>query len=367
VNGGGIFTPIAGRLLDAAGWHASPWIVGLGGAVLVLLLTAGVGWILKNVVARILRRAAAATATNLDDAILDLVERPMFRMVEMVGVYLAAGELPLSPAWETTTTGVLLILVVFVAVRVATKVAIVLLLAYGSRVSEPANKERFVKDYIPLLSKIIGTIFVVFGLITVLHHFGQDVSSVVAALGIGGLAISFAAKETLGNMFAGFTILVDRPFRPGDRIRLASGEVGDVLEVGTRSTRVRLLDQNMLIVPNSELVNTRVVNFNFPTHATRASLEVGIAYGSDLDRAKQIVRAAIEAEPEVAGAPAVQLSAFGASSLDLAASYIISEFANVAAVQDRMRSRVYNEFQNAGIKIPFPTRELIHSSAPPRS
>ncbi len=320
---------------------------------------------MKNVVAGALRRLAARTATDLDDQILDLAERPSFRLVQMIGIYVAALELPLPMVWETILTGVLLVAVVLVAVRVATKIALVLLLAYGSRVHDDIGKERFTKDYVPLLSKIVGTVFVMVGLITVLHHFGQDVSSVVAALGIGGLAVSFAAKETLGNMFAGFTILVDRPFRPGDRIRLATGEVGDVIEVGTRSTRVKLLDQNMLIVPNSELVNTRVVNFNFPTHSTRAQLEVGIAYGADVERAKQIVVEAIQAQPEITEPPAVHLAGFGDSALNISAYYIISEYANAGAIQDRVRTRVYTEFQKAKIKIPYPTRELIHTGAPP--
>jgi small-conductance mechanosensitive channel len=366
---GPFLAPTAERLLDAAGWPHSwgrSWVAGLLAALVILAATVVIGWLVKNVLAGALRRLAAKTTTDLDDQIVALAEKPAFRLVRMVGIYLAVLELPVPRPLDMAVTGILLILVIFVAVRLVTRIGILLLLAYGRRVSDVPGRQRYEKDYVPLLSKILGTILTLMGLIIVLRHFGQDVSSVVAALGIGGLAISFAAKETLGNMFAGFTLLLDRPFRPGDRIKMATGEIGDVLEVGTRSTRIRLLDSNMLIVPNSELVNNRVVNFNFPDPSMRGALEVGIAYGSDIERAKAIVLDAIRAQPEVIDPPpSVLLAAFGDSALVLAASYVVAEFADAGAVQDRVRVRVYNELGAAGIKIPYPTRELIHVAPAP--
>lgn len=364
----GIVAPSAERFLVWAGWPAGwgrAWLAAIIGAFVILLATLVLGWFLKNVVAGMLRRFASRTATDLDDQIVTLAEKPAFRLVQMIGVYVAVLEFPFPDRIGLLVSGLLLVVVILVTVRLATQIAVVLLLAYGRRMKDDAGRDRFTKDYVPLLSKILGTVFVLMGLIAVLHHFGQDVSSVVAALGIGGLAISFAAKDTLGNMFAGFTIVLDRPFRPGDRIMLATGEVGDVLEVGTRSTRLRLLDANMLIVPNSELVNTRVTNFNFPSHSTRATLEVGIAYGSDLTRAKQIIADAIQAQPEVTEPPVVQLVAFGEWALRITAFYIVAQFADAGVVMDHVRVRVYEEFHKAGIKIPYPTREIIQVGPTP--
>jgi small-conductance mechanosensitive channel len=358
----GLVAPAAERVLVWAGWpegwgHA--WPAGVIGAVVILAVTFVLGWFLKNVVAGTMRKLAARTATDLDDQIVDLAEKPAFRLVQMIGVYLAVLELPFPERVALILSGFLLVAVILVTIRLVTQIGVILLLAYGRRVQDDAGRDRFVKDYVPLLSKILGTVLALMGLIAVLHHFGQDVSSVVAALGIGGLAISFAAKDTLGNMFAGFTILLDRPFRPGDRIKLATGEIGDVLEVGTRSTRLRLLDANMLIVPNSELVQSRVTNFNFPSHATRATLEVGIAYGADVELAKRLVLEAITAQPEVTEPPAVQLVAFADSALSIAAWYIVAQYADAGAVQDRVRVQVYAAFQKAGVRIPYPTREIV--------
>ena len=98
---------------------------------------------------------------------------------------------------------------------------------------------------------------------------------------MGSLAIGLAAQDTLANMFAGFTLMLDRPFRVGDRIQLSTGEVGDVEEIGMRATRIRTLDETILVVPNSLLVKERVVNLSRPTAPSSPEVEVGVAYGSD--------------------------------------------------------------------------------------
>ena len=117
-------------------------------------------------------------------------------------------------------------------------------------------------------SRKLGKIFiVVLAAITLLQHFGVNVASLVVSLGVGSLAIGLAAQDTLANMFAGFTLMLDRPFRVGDRIQLATGEMGDVEAIGMRATRHPDLDETILVVPNSVLVKERVVNLSRPTRA----------------------------------------------------------------------------------------------------
>lgn len=337
------------------------WLAALIAAVVVMTLAGLLAFFVARVGSRFARRLAARTTTDLDDRILDIVEQPVRRLILAIGVYLALAEIPLPGMLGTVVAGVLIIYVAIVAVRVATQLSLLLLLAYGKRVDDDAGKESFARDYVPLLAKVVGTVFSVVALIYVLHHFGQSATSLVAALGIGGVAIGLAAKDTLGNMFAGFVILIDRPFRPGDRIKLASGEIGEVLDVGTRSTRIKLVDQNTLIVPNSDLVNTRVVNLTYPSHATLASVELKLAYGSDVEAVKQMVLALVKEQPEVVAepAPAVMLTHFGDHALIMTLTYVISQFGDALKVQDRVRMLVYKKFAEAGIKIPYPVREIV--------
>jgi small-conductance mechanosensitive channel len=352
------------RALDAVGWPAGAsreWPIGIAYALAILLVALLASRVLTRLLASAVRSITRRTTTELDDQIVAIAEGPTRKLVLVAGLYYALLELPLSPAASRILGGVVYLLAVWVAIRLALRVIMVLIAAYGKRVQDPTGRVQFEKDYLPLLTKVIAVFLTVVGLIAVLHRFGQNVTSLVAALGVGGIAIGLAAKDTLTNMIAGFTILVDRPFRPGDRIKLATGEIGEVIDVGTRSTRLRLLDQNMLIAPNSELANSRVVNYNFPTHATQVRLDIGLAYGTDVERARAAIRETVRAQPDVLAdpAPAVQLFGFGESALQFVAFYTVSQFADAGAVQDRVRTQLLARLASDGVKIPFPTREVV--------
>lgn len=350
--------------LDRVGWPTGgsrDWVIGVTYAVVILAVAWLVSRVVTRVVASALKSLTARTSTDLDDQILAISEGPLRKLVMVAGLFYAIDVLPLGLGSRRVATGIVFMIAVWVAVRLAVRVIMVLIAAYGKKVQDPTGRVQFEKDYLPLVSKVITVILAVMGLIAVLHHFGQNVTSLVAALGVGSIAIGLAAKDTLGNMISGFTILLDRPFRPGDRIKLASGEVGEVVDVGTRSTRVKLLDQNMLIVPNSELVNSRVVNFNFPSHSTQGRLEVPVAYGSDIEKVRTAIAEIVKGEEGVLADPPVnvQLVGFGDSALQFVAFFVVSQFADAGAVMDRIRTRLYARLQADGVRIPYPTRELI--------
>jgi small-conductance mechanosensitive channel len=333
----------------------SAWLTGGAAAALVLLITLLLSSVVARFIARVVRRLTARTTTKLDDEIVDLAEKPFRRLIVVIGVYLAVLELPLGPKLRQLATGVVLAVGVIVAVGVAVRISHTILMAYGRNITDDDGRAQFEKDYIPLINKVISVVLVIIGLIAVLDHFGSDVSSLVAALGIGGVAISFAAKETLGHMIAGFALLVDRPFRPGDTIRLASGEQGDVIEVGTRSTRVRLTDGNMLIVPNSELTNTRVVNYTFPAHAAQGVVEVKIANGGDLEAARAAMVEVLAAQAEIVRdgdkpKASVLVTAFGDTHVTMTGTYTISEFADADKVRDAVRRAVYARVRPATVQ-----------------
>jgi small-conductance mechanosensitive channel len=352
---------LARLLLEKIGWtQPGPWVVGIAGAAIVIAATIVVGFLLTAVVGRAFRRLAARTTTDLDDKIVDILEKPLRRLVVAAGLYEVTFELPTSPRVHLIASGVVLVYAVWIAIKLLTQVALLLLGAFGKRV----EGHDFQKDYLPLLSKVLNVVVGVVGLAVVLNHFGQDVSSLIAALGIGGVAVSLAAKDTLGSMIAGFIILVDRPFRPGDRIRLATGEVGDVVDIGTRSTRVKLLDQNLLIVPNNELVNSRVVNFNFPSHSTSVTQEIRLPYGSDVDRARTICAEILRADKEIVQpAPAPSLASFGSENLVMSVSFTVSDFGLSTAVGDRIRSEIHRRFYEAGLRFAVPMREVVQAKA----
>jgi len=189
----------------------------------------------------------------------------------------------------------------------------------------------------------------------VLSYFGIDITAFAAALGIGGLAISLAAQDTLADAINGFLILLDQPFRVGDRIEISGlGTWGDVVEIGTRSTRIRTRDNRLVIVPNSAIAKDQVVNYSYPDPRYRVQIEVGIDYDSDLKRARE---AAIKAVENVEGVlldkPVDALFVdFGESTITFRIRWWIDSYVDTRRMFDKVNEQLLSGFNDAGIKMP---------------
>jgi len=198
-------------------------------------------------------------------------------------------------------------------------------------------------------------------LIIILKHFNYDIFSVVTALGIGSLAIGLAAKDTLAHMISGFTLMLDQPFRIGDRIQLAGGQTGDVADIGLRSTKIRTLDNQLLIIPNSDLCNTMLINLAFPDARVKGRINIGVAYGSDVERVKELlVATALDLDAVLRDpAPEAFFVSFGESALNMTLFFWVEEYSQLFAVTDKVNSLILRRFNESGIEIPFPIRTVI--------
>ncbi|MCA2005381.1 MAG: mechanosensitive ion channel family protein, partial [Ignavibacterium sp.] len=216
---------------------------------------------------------------------------------------------------------------------------------------------------VPLLKKVSKIILFALAIVIVLAKFNVDVSAFVVSLGVGSLAIALAAQETLSNMISGFIIMTDRPFRIGDRIRYADNQVGDVVDIGIRSTKILDFDNNIVIIPNNEIVKSRLVNITYPNSLTRVIVEVGVAYGTDIKKVKEILLKIANEDPECSKQvpPDVFFINFGASSLDFRLVARTDDYRNAWAMQCRMREKIYEEFNKNNIEIPF-QQVVVHQS-----
>jgi MscS family membrane protein len=194
-----------------------------------------------------------------------------------------------------------------------------------------------------------------------LSYFGIDITAFAAALGIGGLAISLAAQDTLADAIAGFLILLDQPFRVGDRIEIGGlGTWGDVVEIGTRSTRIRTRDNRLVIVPNSAIAKDQIVNYTYPDPRYRVQIEVNIDYGSDLKVARQI------AIDSVRGVDGVLLEKpvdalfvdFGDSGITFRIRWWINSYVDTRRMFDKVNEALLRGFNKAGIGMPNITYDI---------
>lgn len=300
------------------------------------------------------------TKTDLDDRILERVKKPLHFLILFAGIYIAFSRLPLGGTINSVIDGVIYVVGVSVAVYLIYSIFDESLKWYAEKMAKETSS-RLDKEFLPLIEKLLAIFIFLGGIIAVLKHFNQDIYSLVTALGVGSLAIGLAAKDTLANMISGFTIMVDRPFRPGDRVELDSGETGDVIEIGMRCTKINTFFNTILVVPNSDLVNSRLVNHSYPDSKVSGRIDVGVAYGSDMDKVKKTMVAAALSVEEVLKEPEPKayFIEFGDSSLNLRMSFWVDSYSVRYATQDKINMEINRMFEKEGIEIPFPVRTII--------
>lgn len=337
------------------------WAKEILGALLIIAFF----WMVSQLVTLFLKRwggrLTAFTRTDLDDRILQRIMPHVSRLLIILGVYLALRSLPLHERLVVVASGLLYVILVVVLFSLIYHAIDELLKWYVAGTQEGAGSVMS-RQMVPIAEKVVSLFLMGAALIIVLKHFNYDIFSLVTALGIGSLAIGMAAKDTLAHMISGFTLMLDRPFRIGDRIQLAGGQVGDVLDIGLRSTKIKTMDNQQLIIPNSELCNTILLNQAFPDLRVKGRINVGVAYGSDVERVKDVlVACALEVDGVLREpAPEAYFAAFGESSLAMSLFFWVEEYGTLFAVTDRVNALILRRFAEHGIDIPFPIRTVIN-------
>ncbi len=331
--------------------------------LLVAILIFALFWLLAKLLRYALTtwgpRFTSFTSTNLDDRILQRITPPASLLVIFAGLYIAVKSLPLPDKVHLVASGAVFIVSVAILTNVAWRALDELLKWYAGTMAE-SGRSGLDRQLIPLTEKL-GTIFLVgTALIIILKHFNYDIISLVTALGIGSLAIGMAAKDTLANMISGFTLMIDRPFRIGDRIQLSGGQTGDVQDIGLRSTKIKTLDNQLLIIPNSDLCNTILTNQAFPDLRAKARITIGVAYGSDADRVKAILVATALEVPEVLRDPQPEayFTLFGDSALQMVLFFWVDDYTRVFPTTDRINTLLLRRLAEQGITVPYPTRSV---------
>lgn len=213
-------------------------------------------------------------------------------------------------------------------------------------------------------STVQGAVLLI-GLVILLASLGVEITPLVTALGVGGLALALALQDTLSNVFAGMHLLADRPIRVRDWVKIGDALEGQVVDVSWRSTRVRTLLNNVVIVPNKRVAESIIINYDLPESRLVALVHVGVSYASDPDRVEQVLadearRAVGELDGLLAEPPPVArlTPGLGAYALEFTLAVNVDGFANTFRVQSELRKRVVRRLRAEGIEIPYPVQTV---------
>ena len=256
------------------GLYAADWINLTISFLLVLLVVTLVARLIFSISIKIARR----TASPYDEIYLKSIQSTFRWLIFVIILYIATTRLQfLSPAFKQWLNQIYFAIVVVLVVIGLWKLVDIFTLWYQEKTR--VQGERDSKEAALVLGeRSLRFLLVMVGLIVILDHVGFNISALLTAIGIGGLALSLAAQDTIANMISGVIILIDQPFRAGDRIEIQELNTwGDVVSIGLRSTRIRTLDNRLVIVPNSSISNNQVVNYTYPDPRYRIQTEIGVA------------------------------------------------------------------------------------------
>lgn len=309
----------------------------------------------------VLKRLAQVIPGEIDDDIVSIVRAPGFAILFIFGVTDSVRGLPLSARWAGVLDVLWKVLWIVAATVMVYRLFKEVVLSIGRKMARESATQLDDRLY-PFFAKVGGVVIILAAIFFLLGSTGMDLTVFAAGAGVLSLVLAFAAQDTLSNFFAGVFILLDQPFREGDRVELKEeGTWGDVTNIGLRSTRIRTRDNRMVIVPNALIGANAVVNHSFPDSTYRIAVEVGVAYGSDVDRVTEVLMAAIESIPEVLKdhRNEVLFRRFGESSLDFMVRAWFPHFIDARRFEDRLNRAIDKHLAAAGIEIPFPQR-VVH-------
>ena len=309
-----------------------------------------------------IRKFAERTKTRLDDILLEALDFPLVLLIFVSGAVILEKVSPLGQDAELTRYFI-------VGLKATTIIAVVLFFdrLLKNLIHTYTPKLEILKTSGGIAQGFVRALVIGLGLLILLDSFGVSITPVLASLGIGSLAIALALQPTLENFFSGIQIVIDKPIKLGQFIKLDSGEEGYVEKIGWRSTWVRMLPNNVVVIPNKILVNSKVLNYCYPRKDLAVLVQVGVHYDSDLKEVERVtIEVGEEVMREVKGGipefkPFIRYHTFNDFSIDFTMILRAKEFVDGYLVKHEFIKRLHERYNKEGIVIPYPIRAINYS------
>ena len=323
----------------------------------VLFATLFVGLILRKFIFNKLTVWSQNTKAQLDDILITSIKTPSVIWLLMVAIYLGL-ECSKLPENVITFIGKLLVGLGLLSLTIAlSNVSSQLIKTYSTKLDAVSSNTTLIQNISKLV--IFGT-----GVLVILNSLGVSITPILATLGVGGLAVALALQDTLSNLFAGFHINLNKLVRVGDYVKMDSGEEGYVTDVNWRTTKIRMLSNNVILVPNAKLSQANITNFYYPEKDMAVLVNVGVHYNSNLRHVEKVTcEVAKEVMQEVAGGvpeftPFIRYHTFADFSINFSVIMRAKEFTDQYLIKHEFVMRLHERYAKEKIVIPYPIHAI---------
>lgn len=316
------------------------------------------GILFEKIILRNVKKVALKTKWEGDELILSALEHWIIFWFVLAGIYVGLAILHIPTGIFHVLGKIISILYILSATLVLAKITINSIMLF-------TKKHTGIFPSTSIFTNLAQILVILIGVLIILNSLGISITPILTALGVGGLAVALALQETLSNFFAGLHILMARQVKPGDYVRLGSGEEGYVTDISGRNTTIRELSNNLIIIPNVKFVQSIVKNFVLPQKEMSVVIQMGVDYRSDLEKVEQVtIEVAREVMKEVKGGvpkfePFIRYHTFGDFAIQFSVILRCKEYTDQYLIKHEFIKRLHRRYQKEGIEIPFPIRRIL--------
>jgi len=323
----------------------------------ILLVSFIIAFLSRLIVKRVLKPLARKTKTKIDDLIIKNLSSIIFYIVIVLGFKIGFQHFEFKTTiFNSLIDSILIFIICILMIRIINDFSQHWLTEWAYKTKSTADDR-----LIPIVVKIIKVVVIVMAVIFVFDAWKIDISPLLATAGIAGIAVSLAVKDSLNNIIGGIQLVLDKTFKVGDKVQLESGEMGVILDIGLRSTKLKTYDNEMIYIPNGYLANAKIKNYTMPDLSIRVNVNFGVEYGSDTEKVRKVVLNAVKSIDSVLEEPAPQVQFLKMSdfSLDFIARAWVKNYGEAYSTKLRMTDEIYSALNKANIGIPFPTQTIL--------
>lgn len=335
------------------------WAIALGILLASFILAKLIYWIFGNVIKRFTKK----TKTKIDDIIVDTLEKPVIFGLTIFGLWYGVHQLMFPDSVNLWLNNVYHVLVAITVTWLIARLVDAIIQEYLIPLTEKTDSDMD-DQLIPVVRKGLRSMIWILGIIVALNNAGYDVAALLAGLGIGGLALAMAAKDTVANIFGGITVFTDKPFTINDRIKI-NGFDGTITEIGIRSTRLKTLAGRIVTIPNSKFTDGMVENVSLEPWR-KMVLNIGLVYdtpAAKMEKAMELLKSIASSNQNIEEEPLVSFNNFGDSALGILFIYYIKKGEDTLKTQSEINLAIMKQFEEHGLEMAYPTQTVYTKKA----